>query len=82
MTFSLFTKYDPMSNKLWKLIDREATVQITFTCSKSTIESSQKVSIMFKVNNKKYQNDVYDVAPEFLLLTLNIFHNFFKCFYC
>ena len=32
---------------------------------------------MFKVNNKKKQNDVYDVVPVFLLLTLNIFHNFF-----
>ena len=32
---------------------------------------------MFKVNNKKYQNDVIDVILVFLLLPLNIFHAFF-----
>ena len=32
---------------------------------------------MFKVNNKKYQDDVIDVILVFLLLTLNIFHTFF-----
>ena len=31
---------------------------------------------MFKVNNKKTQNDVSDVVLVFLLLTLNIFHIF------
>ena len=32
---------------------------------------------MFKVSNKKYQDDVIDVILVFLLLTLNIFHTFF-----
>ena len=32
---------------------------------------------MFKVNNKKYQDDVIDVILVFLLLTLNMFHTFF-----
>ena len=32
---------------------------------------------MFKVNNKKHQDDVIDVILVFLLLTLNIFHTFF-----
>ena len=31
---------------------------------------------MFKVNKKKLQNDVSDVAVLFLLLTLNMFHTF------
>ena len=32
---------------------------------------------MFKVNNKKHQNDATDVVLVFLLFTLNIFHTFF-----
>ena len=36
---------------------------------------------MFKVNNKKHQNDVIGVVLVSLLLTLNIFHAFFlQCF--
>ena len=51
---------------------------------------------LFKVNNRntrkmyeifseltiKQQNDVNEVVLVFLLLTLNIFHTFSKCFYC
>ena len=37
---------------------------------------------MFKVNNKKHQNDVTDVVLVFSLLTLNIFHTFLQCFCC
>ena len=44
------------------------TFQLTFSCSKSAIETLEKV--------------VIDVTLWFLLLTLNIFHSFFKCFCC
>ena len=45
--------------------------------SKWTIKTVETLWIMFKVNNKKHQNDVNDVVLVFLLLTLNIFHTFF-----
>ena len=32
---------------------------------------------MFKDKKKKHQNDLNDVVFLFLLVTLNIFHNFF-----
>ena len=31
---------------------------------------------MFKINKKKYQNDIIDVIMVFLVLILNIFHTF------
>ena len=34
---------------------------------------------MIKVDNK---DDINDDVSVFLLLTMNIFHIFFKCFYC
>ena len=42
-------------------------IHLTFTCSKSTIETLKK--------GVKY--DVTDVVRVFLLLTVNIFHTFF-----
>ena len=53
--------------------------QLTFTCSTSTIETTEKVWNMFKVNNK---NTIIDIVLVFLLLTLNLFHTFFYCFFC
>ena len=53
--------------------------QLTFTYSKSTIEILEKVRNIFKVNNK---HSVNDVSLVFLLLTFNIFHTLFWCFYC
>ena len=35
---------------------------------------------MFKVNNKNTRNDDNDIVLVFLLLTLNIFHTFFRVF--
>ena len=46
--------------------------QLTFACSKSTIETLEKDQ-----NKKKKQNDVNDFLLVSLLLTLNIFHTFF-----
>ena len=44
-------------------------------CSKSTIETLQKVCNMFKINKKKHQNDAIDVVVS-LLLRWNTFHTF------
>ena len=51
------------------------TMQLRFTRSKSTIEMLEKKWNMFKVTYKNTRTGV-------LLLTLNIFHTFFCCFYC
>ena len=52
-------------------------VQLTFTCSKSTIEAPEKVRNMFEVNNiYKHQKDVTGVVLVFLQLNLNIFFPF------
>ena len=37
---------------------------------------------MLKGNNDKHQNDVSYVVLVFLLLTWNIFHTLYYCFYC
>ena len=53
--------------------------QLTFTCSKSTIDSPDK-DVEYVQNKQKHQNDVIDIIDVvlvFLLLTLNIFYNFF-----
>ena len=47
--------------------------QLIFTCSKSTTETLEK-----KCEICSHQNNVVLV----FLLTLNIFHTFFLCFYC
>ena len=56
--------------------------KLTFTCSKSTIETLEKGVKYVQKNTKKYQNDAIDVVLMSLLLTLNIFHTFFYCFHC
>ena len=53
--------------------DLKATSQLTFTCPKSMIETVEK-----GVNY--VQTSEVDLV--FLLLTLNILHTFFYCFYC
>ena len=52
------------------------------TCSKSTIETLETDVRYVQSWQYKHQNDVIDIVLVFLLLTLNIFHNFFSCFYC
>ena len=47
--------------------------QLTFTCSKSAIETLKRCEICSKLPIK-HQDDVNDVVLVFLLLTLNIFH--------
>ena len=61
-------------------LNKGIPTQLVFTCSKSILETLEKVGDMFSVNKKKHQNDVIDVVLVFLLLTLNIFHTFFWCF--
>ena len=56
------------------------SIQLTFTCSKLTIERLEKVWNIFKVNNKNI--GVIDVVLVFLSLILKIFHTFFWHFCC
>ena len=55
--------------------------QQTFTCFKSTINAFEKVVNKFKVNNKDTSTRSF-TSLFFLLLVLNVFLTFFKCFYC
>ena len=56
--------------------------QLTFTCSKSTIETLEKEVKYVQSYLQKHQKDVHDVVLVFLLLTLNILHTFFERLYC
>ena len=56
--------------------------QLTFTCSKPTIETIEKGVNMLKVNHKNTRTMSMTSFWCFLLLTFNIFHTFFYCFYC
>ena len=47
------------------------------TCSKLTIETLEQDVKLFKVNNKRHQNEAIGVILVSLLLTLNIFHTLF-----
>ena len=53
----------------------EETAQLTFTCSKSKIETLEKGVKYVQSLQQKYQN-VIDAVLVFLLLTLNLFHIF------
>ena len=62
---------------------------VTFTCSKSIIETLekgvkyvQKSTIIKQLNLLIFKVKIIDVVLGFLLLTLNIFYTFFQCFYC
>ena len=50
--------------------------QLTFNCSKSTIEIVEKGVRYVQSYQQKHQNDVIDVFLLLLFLTLNIFHIF------
>ena len=63
-----------------KIQSAECMTQITFTCSKSTIETIEKIWNMFKVNNENIKR--HWRRSGVLLLILNIFHTLFWCFYC
>ena len=53
--------------------------QLTFTCSKSILETLQKGGKYNQSKHKKHQNKVNNVVLVFLLLTLNISHTFLYC---
>ena len=55
-------------------VNFEHVIAVWVTCSKATIETLQKGVKYIQCKYVKYVNDVVLV---FLLLTLNIFHNFF-----
>ena len=48
--------------------------QLMFTYSKLTIETLKHGVKYFQRFSKKYQSDIIDALPMFLLLTSNIFH--------
>ena len=52
------------------------------TCSQLTANTRKRCEICSNLTIKTYQNDVIDIVLVSLLLTLNIFYNFFCCFYC
>ena len=54
--------------------------QLTFICSKSTIETLKKAVEYIQSYNKN-KNDIIVFFLVFLLLTLNMFHTIFYCFY-
>ena len=62
------------------VVFKSSTTQLTFTCSKSAIETLEKDLKYVKKKQKKHQNDV-DVVLLVLLLTKNMFQNTFWCFY-
>ena len=53
-----------------------------FNCLKSAENNRKRCEICSNLTIKTHQNDVIDIVLVSLLLTLNIFHNFFYCFYC
>ena len=59
--------------------------QLIITCSKSAIEIIEKIVKYPQSQQWKHRNDVIEVIIDavlvFLLLTLNIFHTFFRCFH-
>ena len=64
---SLSNKDNVPANNYFFKVNNGNTRKRCETCSKLTI---------------KHQNDVINVVLVFLLLTLNMFHTFFLCFYC
>ena len=52
-----------------------------FTCSRSIVETLEKLRNMFRVNNKRHQNNVNDVFLASLLITWNLFHPFLDYFH-
>ena len=60
----------------------EQLSQEKISYSKSTIKTLEKNIKCLYVSQKRYQNNVTVVVLVSLLLTLNILHTFFWCFYC
>ena len=56
---------------------KDEVFQLTFTCSKLTIETQEKGMKYVQSQQQKHQNDVNAVVFFFLLLTLNIIQTFF-----
>ena len=56
--------------------DNQGVMQVTFTCSKLSIEIIENSAKYVKSLQQKHQNEVYDVVLEFLLLTEYISHLF------
>ena len=67
MNVSFYFKEEPALQ-----LPNRANTQLTFTFSKSAIETLEKGVKYVKVND----NDVIDVVLVFLMLTLNIFYLF------
>ena len=59
------------------IADKNKTTQLTFTCSKSTVETLEKGVKYVQINTKNTRTTSFDIVLVFLLLTLNIFHSFF-----
>ena len=51
-------------------------------CSKLTVNTRKKREICSDLTITTYQNNAIDIVLVSLLLALNIFYNFFYCFYC
>ena len=71
-----------MMNHFCEMVERRKHVepsQSIFTCSKFIIETLEQGVKYVQVNNKDSAIGVVLVS---LLLTLNIFHTLFQCFYC
>ena len=67
---------------IWKVSwsfpeDTFSCEKLTFTCPKLTIKTLERWVKYIQSYQKKHQNDVIDVVLVFLLLTLNMFNNFF-----
>ena len=50
-------------------------------CSKLTVNTRKRCEICFNLTIKSHQNDLIDIVLVSLLLALNIFYDFFDCFY-
>ena len=59
-----------------------STLQLTFTCSNSTIETLEKGVKYVQSLQLKHQNDVIEVVLVFLLLTLKQMVFLLYGFYC
>ena len=59
-----------------------STLQLTFTCSNSTTETSEKGVKYVQSLQLKHQNDVIEVVLVFLLLTLKQMVFLLYGFYC
>ena len=59
-----------------------SSISAAFNCSKSTVNTKKRYIICSNLTRNTFQNEVIDIVLVSLLLTLNIFHNFFYSVYC